>query len=150
MAQDLPHVVADLQEAHCVAAAAEACRFLVDLLRIAGVQKEVARRGGWTEVEQLAATSRRYQLYKCCPQDAHFVLLSEYNVLYKRLLFWLPMLTKAARPIARELEGVETRFRCTTKSKDLIKRFGVVIDTVKQHVQHETRFPRVKTSSSRN
>jgi hypothetical protein len=148
--QNLSHVVADLHEAHCVVEAAEACRFLVSLLRITGVQKEIGRLGGWIVVEVLVETGVRYKLFQLCPTDAHLFLLSNYTVLHDKLLYWLSRLEKAARPIPKQLDDVKTLFHIKTKSKDFQERFGHVIATVKEHVEPGIPpFPKVRKASKK-
>jgi len=104
-------------------AATRACKFLVDLWTIPGVQTEIERQGGWSEVEEYAAILWKKHLWKICPDDAHLVLLNDFQFLLERLKIYLPVMEQRATICESDIVDMIRRFRLNTKSANVLGKF---------------------------
>lgn len=118
-------IVQDIQYATDFLAATRACRFLVDIMAIPGVHAEIERRGGWIDVQTFATLSWTHDLCQLCPDDAHLVMLSNFDVLWQRLRAHLPTLEQLAHVCDNALVEATKRLKLKTtkKSKELWDKY---------------------------
>jgi hypothetical protein len=107
-----------------VLSAACACRFLVQLLTtIPAVDLEIERRGGWSLIETFTTYSYDHDLYKLCPDDAHFVVLSNVPVLMQKLQQLLPILEARRSDYQERLAALIKYYKLNTKNAIVLRKF---------------------------
>ncbi|ACI65974.1 predicted protein [Phaeodactylum tricornutum CCAP 1055/1] len=147
---NLTDVVRDIEEACSFLAAAQATVFLRDLWTAPGVAREISRRGGWTETEDYATMSWKFDLWKLCPNDAHLVVLSNHTALFQRLEHLATRMMTPQRDCQSALQALETRFRLRTKQASLLSRYpeiGVAAETLQQGLA-VANFPTVRSANT--
>lgn len=125
---DMTDILDDVDQATGFLAATKGCRFLLDLFQIQGVQDEIARQGGWLEVETHASISWKYDLWKSCPDDAHLVVLCNYADFMNKIQSWVPLMEQQVASCETSLEALAKRFHTTTKSKNLLTKYPQIPD----------------------
>jgi len=145
--QDVHDILDDIDEATGFLAACKACRFLLDLLAVPGVQAEIERQGGWWEVETHASISWKYELWKLCPADAHLVVLCNYTAFIAKMESLLPAMEHAQPNCHAVLACVAKRFHVTTKSKNLLQKYPAIPDiaeTLQEGLERAHAFPLIQ------
>ena len=107
---EIREVIDDIGQARDFLSAVRSCRFLLDLLSNKGVQAEVQRHGGWSQIETYASLCWKYRLNRICPADAHLVALSNVEALKTRLQQFVALLEANATACRDRWVDVEDRF----------------------------------------
>lgn len=141
----------DMYQAFDVLVTASATNFLLGLLSKPAVQAEIKRLGGWGDVETLATTLWRYELWESHLDYEHFVLFSNFQTLYERLSS-IKVALEAAQQTARvSLNDLGARFRVNAlkKTKDQLCRLypeiRVIDEALKDGWEAVRAFPTVST-----
>ena len=133
--QQLQDLITDIQQAFSFLAASASCNFLCKLWTEPGVQQEIQRLGGWSQIEQSAQYSLDYELYKLCPLDGHLVPLCNQAHLVQRLQSHQAAWTSQARSCQARLTQVIKRFCVDTKSQNLLQKYKEQIAQLSECVQ---------------
>ena len=152
-AEELNQVLDDIYQAQSFLAAAAACRFLVQLWTTHGVQDEIRRQGGWEQLETYASISWKHQLWRLCPDDAHLVVLCNYQALLQRLQCYWQVLEPRVEGCERSLHALAQRFHTNTKSKNLLKKFPQIpalAQCLEEGWERTKAFPLVFASSPKD
>ena len=151
--QDKEAVMVDIRAAASFLAAARAARFLVDLLSAPGVQKEIKRMGGWSEIETYASCSWNYDLWKhkAGDGDAHLVVLCNVAALHKRLQSYCTAMEALTDDCEASLAQLHSNFHLATKSKIFLNKYPAVPEIADCHefwMNLASAFPEIESSSS--
>ena len=143
---EMDHILADIEEAHGFLAATSACRFLIDLLTTPGVQDEINRQGGWSTLEYYAKMSWNHQLWKLFPEDAHLVLMCNFEALLQRLQNYLLVMEQHVSSCQDSLAALARRFRVSAKSQKVLRKFpqiAVIARWLEEAEERSNAFPTV-------
>ena len=126
----------DIHDAFSVLVTYNATTFLLQLLSITKVKSEIRRLGGWGDVETFATLLWRYELWESQEDYEHFVLLSNYNNLFDRLVSIKAALGTAGEAARVSLQDLGDRFRVNTKkNKAVLVRNYPEIKTVDEALE---------------
>ena len=125
---ELSNILDDIKDACDFLATVNACQFLVSLMTCPGVQDEIDRQGGWTQVETYASISYIHQLWKLCPSDEHLVSLSNVEVMMERLQQKISILLAHGTECERELASMEQRFHTNTRTQNVLRKFPQIAE----------------------
>jgi hypothetical protein len=131
-AADRDAIVADIDDATSFLKAVYAARFLYDLWMAPGVPEEVARMGGWSDIESYAATSWKLQLYQLCTADAHLVPLCNYPLLMQRLQQYCQFMECHVIQCWAALDSIATNYQIHVKRK---RKVSLYLDGITKHFQ---------------
>jgi len=150
--QEKEAVLVDIRAAASFLAAARAARFLVDLLSAPGVQEEIKRMGGWSEIETYASCSWNYDLWKhkAGDGDAHLVVLCNVAALYKRLQSYCTAMEALTDDCEAALAQLHSNFHLALKSTPFLKKYpGIpeIADCYEFWTNLASAFPEIESSS---
>jgi len=108
---DVDGILNDIQIAHICLSAARAAKFVLSLLRWPGVAEAINEAGGWRPVEVLAGKLEKFQLDRDFADEAHFVQLSNIELLLIRLENDREDMLNVARASQKVLQAMWKRFK---------------------------------------
>lgn len=144
-------VLRDIREATGVLAAARAARFLNDLWTTPGVQEEIQRMGGWSEVESYATVSWKYDLWKLCPADAHLVALCNVEYLRRRVDTYCTALEGTVAGCEAALAVVHKNYHLGTKNGSVRGKYPQIAELSRVYaeaLQRARAFPLVRPADN--
>ena len=141
---DLNQILSDLDECHISLAGVRACKFFHSVMKWPGVSKAIDKAGGWAKVEEFANLFHEFALHTEVPHDRHFSLLGNVRKLVKRIDNDLDELCQVEEECDKALRRMWKRFRCGTKSKELLQA-NQGIKVIRKHLQAggESIFPSI-------
>ncbi len=131
---DLQEVLMDIDECHTVLAGIRACKFLLTLMRWEGVHQAIEDVGGWSKVEHFAEMFVKNRLEEEMPEERHFQLFRNMDELLNKIEADLDHLSNLEKQCDNSLRSLWKRFRCGTRSKELLK-MNPGIKTLKQRLK---------------
>ncbi len=145
--RELEEVLRDVEESHIVLAGIRACRFFLTLMRWDGVVQAIEQIGGWKNVEHFSKIFAEHRLEKEVPDEMHFQLLQNVEEFIDKIELDIDLLSQIETQCDDSLRRLWKRFRCGTKSKDLLK-MNPGIKIIQQFLKAggETFFPAIITA----
>jgi hypothetical protein len=104
-------ILNDINIAHMCLSAARAAKFIQSLLRWPGVAEAINEAGGWRPIEILAGKLDKFHLDEDFPDEAHFVQLSNIELLLIRLENDRENMLNVARASQKVLQAMWKRFK---------------------------------------
>lgn len=143
--RDLDEVLLDIADCHATLAGIRASKFFHSLIMWPGVGKAINNVGGWHKVEEYADMFHRHRLGIENPCEMQFHLLKDVPSLVQKIDRSFEELTQIENACENSLRGLWKRFRCGTKSKDLL-RLNPGIKIIQRHLKAggHTNFPSIQ------
>ena len=144
-------VLDDIHEATSFLAAARAARFLFDLLAPPEVQDEIARMGGWVEIETYASCIWKNDFWKLCPADAHLVALCNVAALQHRLQVYCEAMEELTDECESRLVQLHRNLRLSTKSAVVLRMYPCIkeiAESFEHGMELANAFPLVNSTFS--
>jgi hypothetical protein len=141
---DLDEILRDIHECHTIFAGVRAFKFFHSVMQWPGVANAIDDVGGWGKVEHFSSLFSLFDLEKEVPEERHFKLLSNVGELVRNIDRDLEVLCKVEEECDKSLRRTWKRFRCGTKSKELL-RINPGIEVIQQHLKAggEAFFPSI-------
>ncbi len=141
---DLNEILQDIHECHTILAGVRALKFFHSVIQWPGVANAIDDVGGWGKVEHFSRIFSEYELEKEVPEERHFKLLINVGKLVQKIDGDLGELCKVEEECDKSLRQTWKRFRCGTKSKELL-RINPGIEVIQQHLKTggEAFFPSI-------
>ena len=108
---DVEGILNDIHIAHTCLSAARAAKFILSLLRWPGVAEAINDAGGWRPIEALCGKLEKFHLDRDFPDEAHFVQLSNIELLLIRLENDREEMLNVARASQKVLQAMWKRFK---------------------------------------
>ena len=123
---------------------------MLDLLEAPGVQDEIARMGGWGEIETYASCIWKNDFWQLCEADAHLVSLCNVSALHRRLQVYCTAMEDLTDACEESLTQLHDNLHLSTKSTALWRSYPcikVIAESFEQGVHLANSFPHVDPAS---
>lgn len=114
---DVDDILYDISIAQNCLSAWRAAEFILSLMKWDGVKEAIHEAGGWQPIETFATIFDRHKLQRDCPEESHFVLLRDMNILLKQLEKEKVTLTRRGFLSQNILHEMWKRFQRGSKKK---------------------------------